>query len=304
MTAAQVFISYRRDDAAGYARAIAAELSERFGPQRVFMDVDDIAAGQGFAEVIERAVAEAGVLLVLIGRRWRGEREGAPARLDEPVDFVRREVAAALHRGLRVIPLLLDGAPMPSAAELPEELRPLAGLQALEVGNARFAGDIERLVAAIGLPAATRPAAWRRRALWLGAAGLVAALAGAAAWKRQWGRSPARPAVNGDWVAEVRYDWPNAQYRERLRLDGEAGELHGSVTFLGVARGLLEGRVDAQGVSFVTRSSEMDGAELVHHYRGHVAADEIRFVMQTEGGTTPHEPVSFVARRDGGPAGP
>lgn len=300
MPAAQVFISYRRDDAAGYARAIAAELSARFGPQHVFMDVDDIAAGQGFAQAIERAVAGASVLLVLIGSRWRGEREGAPPRLHDPDDFVRREVAAALHRGLRVIPLLLDGAPMPTAAELPEELRPLAGLQALDFGNARFAGDIERLVSTIGLPAVVpHLPVWRRRAVGLGAGvAAVVTLAAAMAW---WWTGPGatRPAVNGEWRADVRYDWSNTSNEEQFRFDGEAGRLHGSASFLGVPRGLLEGKVDAQGLSFVTRTQELNGAELVHRYRGRLAGDEIRFVMQTEGGATARTPVAFIARRAG-----
>lgn len=76
MPAAQVFISYRRDDSAGYARAIAAELAQHYGAGRVFMDVDDIAAGQGFAEAIQRAVGESSVLLVLIDRRLVARKTG------------------------------------------------------------------------------------------------------------------------------------------------------------------------------------------------------------------------------------
>lgn len=298
MHSPQIFISYRRDDAAGYARAIAEELAGRFDAARVFMDVDDIGAGQGFAEVIRHAVAESGVLLALIGRRWRGEREAAPSRLFDADDFVRLELAAALQQGLRVIPVLLDGVPMPAAAELPEDIRALAGLQALELGNARFADDIARLARALDLHPRPRQApgrrlAWPRVAL---AAAAAAVLAGAGfAW---WAtREPVRPAVNGEWRAVVRYDWPNARHDERFRFGGEAGELHGSASFLGLPRGLLEGRVDGDGLRFVVRTSEMDGAELVHRYRGRLAGDEIRFVMQTEGGTAPHEPVSFVARR-------
>jgi len=72
----QVFISYRRDDTAGYARAVYDELARHFGPERVFIDVDDIGAGQAFDEVIAHAVGGSKVLLVMIGKRWLGEREG------------------------------------------------------------------------------------------------------------------------------------------------------------------------------------------------------------------------------------
>ena len=66
----------------------------------------------------------------------------------------------------------------------------------------------------------------------------------------------ARAQVNGEWQADVTYDWPDARYAERFAFAGEAGELHGSASFLGVARGVLEGRVDAAGLGFVARTSE------------------------------------------------
>ena len=317
MPNAQIFISYRRDDAAGYARAVYDELARQFGAERVFMDVDDIGAGQMFDEVLRRAVVEAKVLLVLMGKRWQGEREGLPPRIADAGDFVRLEVAAGLAGGLQVIPLLLDGAPMPSAAQLPEELRPLVRHNALEIGNTRFAADVQRLVAALREalgeaptePASTPP---NRIGWWL-LAGALAAAALVMAW--QW-RSPAigegaaaperaaansaRAAIDGEWQAEVNYDWPNARYTERFVFGGEAGELHGSASFLRVPRGVQEGSVDAAGLRFITRTDEVSGGTAtptVHRYRGTLAGDEIRFVMQTEGGSSAHVPVEFVARR-------
>lgn len=320
MRPAQVFISYRRDDAAGYARAIYDELARRFGAERVFIDVDDIGAGQAFDRALERAVGESEVLLVLIGKRWRGERAGQPARIDEPGDFVRQEVATALAAQRRVIPLLLDGAAMPGEAELPEVLRPLARRNALEISNSRFAVDIERLVAALrdtlGEPltatatpsAAGSAPAGRRTALRWGLAGAGLIAAGLAAWglrheptrSTDAAPSPSRPAINGQWQAEVSYDWPNAHYVERFDFSGEAGELHGSASFLGVRRGLVDGSTEPGGLRFVTRTGEMLGNDTVqasHHYRGRVVGAEIHFVMQTEGGSSSHVPVEFVARR-------
>lgn len=314
----QIFISYRRDDAAGYARAINDELVRSFGAERVFIDVDDINAGQPFSEILQRSVGDSAVLLALIGKRWRGERDGAAPRIFEAGDFVRQEVAAGLAKGLRVIPVLLDGAAMPDAAQLPSDLSALAGRNALELDNTRFAADMAHLMrevrGALGEEAAAPAFAARtapRTTWWIGAAVTFAAIA--ALW--QWQRSPApvpssrveqapvpaaRALINGEWQADVTYDWPNARYTERFTFAGEADELHGSASFLGVARGALEGRVDAAGLTFVTRTSESSGdggTTVVHRYRGRLAGNELRFVMQTESGGTAHVPVEFVARR-------
>ena len=306
MRTAQVFISYRRDDAAGYARAVYAELAREFGAERIFIDVDDIAAGQAFDKAIRREVDAAQVLLALIGRRWLGERDGAAARIHDVDDFVRIEVATALARGMRVIPLLLDGAPMPTEAQLPEPLRPLARRNALELDNSRFAADIKRLLATLhetlANSSAEPPLARRRVSLRAAMAGVL--LIGTAVFAGAWfTRSGAgRPDINGTWRAEVTYDWPNANYSERFEFAGEGAELHGSASFLGAPRGLLEGRIEADGLVFVTRTREIGAggsSELVHRYRGRRVGDEFRFVMQTEGGASPHLPVEFAARRGG-----
>jgi hypothetical protein len=315
----QIFISYRRDDAAGYARAVHEELVRSFGAERIFIDVDDINAGQPFSEIIQRSVGDSAVLLALIGKRWRGKREGAAPRIFEAGDFVRQEVAAGLAKGLRVIPVLLDGVAMPDPAHLPPDLGALAGRNALELDNTRFAADMAHLVrevrGALGEKAPPPPSARTgSRTGWIIAA-VVAVAAIGALW--QWQRSlapaassrveqapvaAARAQINGEWRADVTYDWPNAHYGERFSFAGEGNELHGSASFLGVARGVLEGRVDAAGLAFVTRISESTsagdgGAAAVHRYRGRLAGDELRFVMQTEGGSSEHVPVEFVARR-------
>ena len=196
MSPAQIFVSYRRDDAAGYARAVNDELGRSFGAERVFIDVDDINAGQPFSEVIQRSVGNSAVLLALIGKRWQGEREGAPPRIFDADDFVRQEVAAGLANGLRVIPVLLDGVAMPDPAHLPPELKPLAGRNALALDNSRFAADMAHLVREVrgALGEADPPPAARRSfpKWWLGVAVLaVAALA--ALWQLR-APSPAQPA--------------------------------------------------------------------------------------------------------------
>jgi len=313
MAQPRIFISYRRDDAAGYARAVNDALVRRFGADGVFIDVDDIHAGQPFSDVIQRSVGGSAVLLALIGKRWLGQREGSPPRIGDDADFVRREVAAGLAApGMRVIPVLLDGATMPERAQLPPDLRALAGRNALELDNTRFAADMDHLLREVedalgeepSAPSTPRSLATR----WLAVAALAALVVAAVVYELRSSlpaaetRAPSRRvAVNGEWRAQVEYDWPNARYVERFVFGGEGDALHGSASFLGVARGVLEGVVDGAQLRFVTRTSELGGsagdATVVHRYRARLVGDELRFVMQTEGGGSAHVAVEFVARR-------
>jgi hypothetical protein len=143
----RVFISYRREETAYAAGWLYDRLDDHFGNAQVFKDVDSIALGDDFVEAITAAVGSCDVLLALIGHSWptitneRGER-----RLDDPDDFVRLEIEAALRRNVRVIPVLVDGARMPRADELPESMRALVRRQALELSPSRFESDTSRLV--------------------------------------------------------------------------------------------------------------------------------------------------------------
>ena len=155
MTAPQkgrIFISYRRADSAGYAGRIYARLTAHFGEDAVFMDVDTIEAGVDFVEVLQNAVQSCDVLVALIGRSWLNIKdEAGKHRLDNPEDFVRVEIAAALNRDIRVIPVLVDGAPMPRSTELPDNLKPLARRNALQVNHHSFNTDAHRLIAQLEL---------------------------------------------------------------------------------------------------------------------------------------------------------
>ena len=114
-----IFLSYRRDDDAGYAGRLYDRLSALF-PGAVFMDVPGIAPGEDFAAKIEQAVRSSSVLLVLIGKQWITaiDKQGR-RRLDDPDDFVRREILAALAGGIRVVPVIVPGAENLKAEELP-----------------------------------------------------------------------------------------------------------------------------------------------------------------------------------------
>ena len=144
-SAGGVFVSYRRDDAAYPAGWLVDRLVGRFGASRVFKDVDSIQLGDDFVEDIMAAVGSCAVLLAVIGVRWlTAAGEDGSRRLDDPSDFVRLEIEAALARGVRVIPVLVDGARMPRAADLPASLEGLARRQALELNPASF--DTSRLL--------------------------------------------------------------------------------------------------------------------------------------------------------------
>lgn len=114
------------------------------------MDVDSIGLGADFVKTIEETVGSCDVLIAVIGSRWLTctDAQGS-RRLDNPEDFVRTEIAAALRRDIRVIPVLVDGALMPRSTDLPDDLKQLVRRNALEVGDTHFDDDCRRLIAAI-----------------------------------------------------------------------------------------------------------------------------------------------------------
>jgi hypothetical protein len=147
VAASRIFISYRREQAGGLAGRLYDRLADKFGEAQVFMDVDSIEPGVDFAEVIERAVASCDVLLAVIGPGWLAAKDDAgQRRLDDPDDLVRLEVEAALARNVRVIPVLVEGAPMPRRQNLPESLSALARRNAFILRNETFRADAPRLV--------------------------------------------------------------------------------------------------------------------------------------------------------------
>jgi hypothetical protein len=111
------------------------------------MDINTIEPGLDFVEVIEQAVGSCDALVALIGRQWLTITDtSGQRRLDNPEDFVRLEIAAALTRNIRVIPALLQGAPMPRSSDLPDVLKLLARRNAIEISDTRFHYDVDRLI--------------------------------------------------------------------------------------------------------------------------------------------------------------
>lgn len=127
-----VFISYRRDDSRDVCRVLAGALMARLGRRNVFLDVDSIAGGELFPRRLEEALRASVVVLVVIGPRWlTAADDHGLRRLDNPADFVRREIELALDSGATVLPLLVHGAAQPAAHDLPPSLQPLAALTPL-----------------------------------------------------------------------------------------------------------------------------------------------------------------------------
>jgi TIR domain len=168
----RIFISYRREETAYPAGWLYDRLADRFGGRQVFKDVDSIQLGDDFVEVITRAVGSCDVLVALIGDQWLTITDAhGRRRLDDPDDFVRLEIEAALTRKVRVIPILVDGARMPRADELPDSLVKLVRRQALELSPARFEFDTSRLLKVLDLTLAEVRTAQDDAALELAPAG-------------------------------------------------------------------------------------------------------------------------------------
>ncbi len=146
-----IFISYRREDAAGWAGRLAADLRREFPHAEVFQDIASIGIGEDFVDAMRRALESCAAAIVLIGPRWLDARdEHGQRRLDDPEDWVRLEIEESLKRpGLRVVPLLVGNATMPKAADLPASLRLLARRNAHEISDKRWDYDLSQLVKAL-----------------------------------------------------------------------------------------------------------------------------------------------------------
>lgn len=143
-----VFLSYRRNDTADVAGRLHHALRARYGKPNVFMDASSITPGAEFPSVLQAAVRRSGVMLVLIGPEWLGSDLGAtPNRLSDSRDWVRREIELAIASGVTIIPVLINGAMLPTSTMLPESLQRLTNLQATALRrDPDFDVDLERLL--------------------------------------------------------------------------------------------------------------------------------------------------------------
>jgi hypothetical protein len=290
---ASIFISYRREDSAGYAGRICDALTARFGKEEVFMDVDDIKAGQDFFEVIQETENRCSVLLAIIGKSWLSER------LADPRDFVRAEIAAGLRGGPngkpRVIPVLVGGASMPRAEDLPEELAALSRIEALSLDDAHFHQDLEQLMEATH----PKPASFAIKGSLIAA--VVLSLAVLIPLGYRW-RAGAAAKIDGVWQAKVKYGWGDT-YTERFHFETQRHAVTGTASYLGAGRGdrgIFDGKIEGNRITFTTKSySTLDDKsyEEKHFYSGLVSDNDIRFSLQTDSGYDSRAPEKFTATR-------
>jgi TIR domain len=302
-----IFISYRREDSAAHAGRLYDRLSAQFGADQVFMDVDDIPPGADFARQIDAKVGSCDAMVVVIGKNWLATRNAAgQLRLSDPDDFVGLEVSLALQRNVLVIPVLVGGAQVPGAEELRADLRDLARRNALTLNDQEFQRDTDALINALEkLPGLRkRPAAVSdekyadlrkkllRRLVWK--VPLILLLMSFAVWwqsSKEQGSSPGTNAAvsaafAGDWAGEVTYPW-GAKYSERFTFKPDGSKLFGTAGFLGSGRGIEDGQLEGDSISFSTRFEEVSGTEKrarKNRYWGKLTGRNIAMRMQDDSG--------------------
>lgn len=308
-----LFLSYRRDDDAGFAGRLADALEEQFGVGSVFRDVDDIRPGEDFVQAIESHLRGVDAVLVMIGPRWLAAGAGGQRRLDDSGDFVRQEIQAALASGKPVIPLLVGGATMPGGADLPSAIAGLARRQAVVLSDGSWRDDVERLVVSLRPLLPDRGGAPGKRRWILGLAGAVVGLVamawGIQVWRMPPPGEPTKPSppsvqtvdITGRWTARVKYDWGD-QYDEVFEFKYLGDTLHGTATYLTGRLTIEQAKLQGDWISFITRSQEMLGSdgprkEVTHRYTGQVTPAAIRFTLESGGGYSIHPPVEFTAQR-------
>lgn len=205
-----VFISYRRQDSAGHTGRLFDRLKLGFGGDRVFFDVVGIDAGVDFVHTLEQTVGSCELFLAVIGPEWlTASNAQGRRRLDDPDDFVRLEISLALRRDIRVIPVLIAGASMPSPLVLPDDLKPLARRQAIELRDGRWDADVSELVTVLERQLGSRTIAQRtggRRTAIAVAAAVIALAAIGLAMSHSLGRTAVRAPMRDATTAHTPVD--------------------------------------------------------------------------------------------------
>lgn len=224
----RVFISYRRDDSAGYAGRLSDALEARYGSGNVFRDIEDIRPGEDFLQALQRALSDCDVVIPVIGPRWLSSGHPGPRRIDAVDDTLRLEIRSALDAKLLVIPALVDGARMPDGKALPRDIESLARRQAVVLADRTWDADVDALCRDIDLRGDTETAdrtsqnahspviaSSARRWLWLVLLTAVAAAAGMLA-SSYLGRAP---DLSGEWRLENGSAWYVQQTGDTLKID-------------------------------------------------------------------------------------
>ena len=145
----RIFLNYRRDDSIATARTVHELLAKHFGKDKVFQDIPNIPVGVDYKAYVDKLLGETDVFVALIGKAWlnvRDEKTGM-VRIEDPKDLVRAEIKEARVRNISIIPVLVDGAKMPDANDIPEDFQFLPNLNALKFNNDEdFQDHCKRLI--------------------------------------------------------------------------------------------------------------------------------------------------------------
>jgi hypothetical protein len=290
-----VFLSYARRDQEFADRLVAA--LEGHGVN-VWVDRQDIPGGAAWEAAIGEALSVSSAVLVVL----------SPASVTS--EYVPKELSLAEKYDRPIVPILYESwEGSADAAAVKRVEFQLAGLQYVDFARQPFDQGMTALlrclpaarpVAGSGTPAtAIAPRRAARRGLLLAGAGVVALAVLASLLVSRW-RGGAAPRIDGDWEGPVAYGWGvTATERFRLRVDG--GTVAGTASFLGVPRGILDGRLEGDRIVFRTPIEGGAGAPAFNNgYRGRFQGGEIRFVLQDDRGSPP---VEFTARRSGSTSG-
>lgn len=306
-----IFVSYRRDDSGERAERLIAALTQTFGLAHVVHDIDVCMPLEDAAETIDNHLHSVDIVMVLIGPDWLVANGSGQRRLEVPGDLVDAEIRGALAAGKPVWPVLVGGAAMPAADDLPATISGLARRPPVVLGDSSWTDDVARLVEALrprqAPPVATRTGLWELT----GTVGvLVATLLIGDSWiERELAQrsvpEPAAAVADGAHhgsrsTAEVAY-FQGARHDELFALR-QPGAIVGSAGYLGQPliaedRGLAVDRP----LPFPTRSEALAGdghKTQASRHRGHLNQEGTYFVLDKTDGEAASPPLSFVGWKD------
>lgn len=148
-----IFISYRIADSLSNANALSLSLEIAFGEGAAFHDKSSLKPGMDWPIELAEKVKNASVVLILVAdaEKWLGiDTSTGSRRIDDPKDWVRKEVETALSDAQKlVIPILIDGARWPDKKTLPHKMRPVLNKQSKQLRTANWSDDIQPLIKVI-----------------------------------------------------------------------------------------------------------------------------------------------------------
>ena len=140
------FLCYRRDDAPAETNRLYDNLAAAYGPTHVFMDTENLHLADDFVDRMKKQILTCRVALVMIGPKWLiQDQEGNP-RLYDSGDYVRSEIATALRRKVKVIPVFVRNAQMVSHKALPKDIRRLAHCNGIPLRHDQWEEGLQRLL--------------------------------------------------------------------------------------------------------------------------------------------------------------